>query len=202
MEDTSQNLVDSLLACAEIFLHLKDKFFKEKLSFKLSELLSEYISPNKNSIQDLIKKVTEILELFEYIKYVGVAKNEYFLQAELRLLKFKLLLIRSRGSEVENKKNLSNQIFQNKITTQGPNTPITSSDKKPSHSSNNDNFYRLNPNKEKILNFIKDSQQVRTKDVIDRFNLISDRTVKRNLAELIRNGLIRKKLENRAVYYY
>ena len=63
-------------------------------------------------------------------------------------------------------------------------------------------YPKINPNKKKILDFIKSFPNTRTKDIIYEFNSISDRTVKRNLTELAREGLIRRKVDNKAVYYY
>ncbi|HEY4504223.1 MAG TPA: hypothetical protein VJI73_00440, partial [Candidatus Paceibacterota bacterium] len=59
----------------------------------------------------------------------------------------------------------------------------------------------LNPSKQKILEFIKSYPNTRTKDIINEFNALSDRTVKRSLTELMQIGLLKKKIENKAVYY-
>ena len=56
-------------------------------------------------------------------------------------------------------------------------------------------------NKERIFNFIKRSPNSRTKEIIDEFNILSERTVKRNLKELTTEGLVRKLAKDKGVYY-
>ena len=60
---------------------------------------------------------------------------------------------------------------------------------------------RLTENQERILGFIRQSEVARAKDIIDEFSVLSERTVKRNLKELMSSGLVQKRLENRAVFY-
>ena len=62
--------------------------------------------------------------------------------------------------------------------------------------------FKLNKSKKKILEFIKSYPNIRTKDIITEFNVLSNRTVKRNLTDLLRTGLIKKRVDNKAVYYY
>lgn len=60
---------------------------------------------------------------------------------------------------------------------------------------------RPDSNKDKILNFIKKSPQIRAREILEEFNLVSGRTVKRNIKELLDAGLITKMSEDHAVYY-
>jgi Fe2+ or Zn2+ uptake regulation protein len=60
---------------------------------------------------------------------------------------------------------------------------------------------RESSNKERIFNFIKHSPNSRTKDIIEEFNILSERTVKRNLKDLATEGLVRKFAKNKGVYY-
>ena len=60
----------------------------------------------------------------------------------------------------------------------------------------------LTESKKRILEYIKSYPNTRTKDIIYEFSALSDRTVKRNLTDLIKSGLVRKRVDNKAVYYY
>ncbi|MBX4211183.1 MAG: hypothetical protein KW806_00060 [Candidatus Yanofskybacteria bacterium] len=60
---------------------------------------------------------------------------------------------------------------------------------------------QLGGTKEKIFTYIKKFPRVRSRDVIDEFSVFSERTVKRSLKELARNGFIERFIENKAVYY-
>lgn len=59
----------------------------------------------------------------------------------------------------------------------------------------------LTHNQKKILMFIRSFPNARTKDIIDEFKMLSGRTVKRNLRELMAAGLVTKRSEQKAVYY-
>ena len=59
----------------------------------------------------------------------------------------------------------------------------------------------LSGNKQKILNYIKRSPNSRTRDIIYEFSVLSERTVKRNLKELVGEGLVKKFSKDNAVYY-
>jgi len=59
----------------------------------------------------------------------------------------------------------------------------------------------LEGTKEKIFIFIKKFPRVRARDIVDEFSIFSQRTVKRSLKELARNGFIERFTENKAVYY-
>ena len=60
---------------------------------------------------------------------------------------------------------------------------------------------KYDSNKERIFNFIQKTQEVRTKDIMSEFNILSSRTVKRNLKELTDQGFVKKIVEAGAVYY-
>ena len=55
--------------------------------------------------------------------------------------------------------------------------------------------------KDKILNFIRKTKKIRTRDLVEQFSVFSKRTVKRTLKELIDDGVIKKEEDERAVYY-
>jgi predicted HTH transcriptional regulator len=59
----------------------------------------------------------------------------------------------------------------------------------------------LSENKKKMLRFIRGASTARVRDIVDEFNILSERTVKRNLSELIEGGLVRRQLKDNRVLY-
>ncbi len=59
----------------------------------------------------------------------------------------------------------------------------------------------LSETQEKILEFVRQIPDRRTKDVVNQFSALSPRTVKRGLKELSEDGRIVKRIESGAVYY-
>ena len=60
---------------------------------------------------------------------------------------------------------------------------------------------RLTETQKNILEFVRREPDCRTKDVIDQFSALSQRTVKRGLKELNEEGKIIKRSDGGAVYY-
>lgn len=60
---------------------------------------------------------------------------------------------------------------------------------------------RLTETQENILEFVRREPECRTKDIVNQFSALSQRTVKRGLKELSEDGKIIKKIEGGAVYY-
>lgn len=66
---------------------------------------------------------------------------------------------------------------------------------------NGKNSAMLSENKKKILEFISQSSSVRPKNVLNQFNHLTKRTVKRNLQELFQAGFLKKENRDKAVLY-
>ena len=60
---------------------------------------------------------------------------------------------------------------------------------------------RLSETQEKILEFVRREPDCRTKDVVNQFSALSQRTIKRGLKELNEEGRIIKRSDGVAVYY-
>ncbi len=194
MKDISRNITSTFISCAELSFYIEDAFFKEKLFSKMSALLSGYTVRDAAAINI---QLDGLLELLDYGEHCGLIKKEFILFPRKNLLELKLEFIKEKTSQREVGENESVVVPGEKITghqkIQEP--PPVFRDTKPMR-------YRSSPNKDKILDFIRKSPSARTKEIIDQFETMSGRTVKRNLAELNRDGLIKKKFEDRAVYYY
>src|SRR3989344_3909897 len=180
IEDRTKNFINTVIFVSRIFSGLKDKFLARKLYDKLSDFISAYVA---QSASGDIKVVTDsLLELLDYLEHSKTTAATPLLYARRSLFAFKLQLIRTQPE----------QPIVEKERAASPAAPKIKKE------------INLSGNKEKILNYIKHSPDSRTKDIIYEFSVLSERTVKRNLKELVSGGLVKKssKDKDKAVYYH
>ena len=186
VEERTKNFINTVIFVSRIFSGLKDKFLARKLYDKLSDFVSVYSLPPKDNVAQysttLLTTTNSLLELLDYLEHSKTTAATPLLYARRSLFAFKLQLIRIQpGQPIIEKERAA--------------SPVTPKIKKEIH---------LSGNKEKILNYIKRSPDSRTKDIIYEFSVLSERTVKRNLKELVSGGLVKKssKDKDKAVYYH
>lgn len=192
----------TIILLAEINNLIQDKFFYDKFSAKISSLLDSYIifssisgdrvAQYRVAHTRVIETINNILEMFDDLKYLSLIKvSPLFLQVQKNLLEFKLEL-KGQGNKLPEFKSENVETKEQEQPTSKKSITENIIKKNP----------KLNQSKKKILEFIKSSPNIRTKDIISEFNALSDRTVKRNLTDLLRTGLIKKRIDSKAVYYY
>jgi hypothetical protein len=195
-EESLKNFINSIIFLVKLFAGLKDKFLAQKLYDKISGFIAGYIrlvnskeeedetmSHNiiavefKNSINDL-------LEFLDYLEHSKSVSTTPLLYARKNILNFKLDLLKLHHQPIQT-------------------VPKSKENKPPVPIPKNTQLRNLkeSSNKEKIFNFIKHSPNSRTKEIIEEFNILSERTVKRNLKELTTEGLVRKFAKDKGVYY-
>ncbi len=198
MEEKSfKNFANSIISLVKLLVGLKDKFLAQKLYNKTVGLIAGYIgllnyregnnsiashNIKANDLKNIVDGLLDFLELLEYSKYVSPTPLLY---ARKNLLNFKLDLVR--------------KFYHKPIQTvfkQNENKPTPVTFRKTLQKN-----HKGNSNKERIFNFIKHSPNSRTKEIVEEFSALSERTVKRNLKELIQEGLVSKEAKNNAVYY-
>src|SRR3989338_1906263 len=210
VEDTINHFAEAIVLMVGTFPYVEDIFFVKKIRGKVETFVSEYIRLLKQEetvnvaqyymIEKIILRTDEILELFELISYLKAVKKI----TPLLLANQSLLILKLDFTKIKKSLDVDLKKRENSAPTV---TPKSSDQNQPSIANramsrkNIRPSQELNPNKEKILNFIKKSPNTRTKDIIHEFNALSDRTVKRNLGELLKVGLINRKIENKAAYY-
>ena len=183
-EERTKNFINTVIFVSRIFSGLKDKFLARKLYDKLSDFISAYVACVAQSKGGDIKVATDsLLELLDYLEHSKMVAATPLLYARRSLFAFKLQLIRTQPEQ---------PIVEKERKAASPAAPKI----KPK--------INLSGNKEKILNYIKHSPDSRTKDIIYEFSVLSERTVKRNLKELVSDGLVKKssKDKDKAVYYH
>lgn len=195
-EDSLKNFTNSVIFLVKLFAGLKDKFLAQKLYDKISGLIAGYIklfnlkreedeiTSHNVSFIELKNVADSLLELLDYLEHSKFVSTTPLLYARRNLLDFKLNLVRLHHHSTQLK-------------------PKPKENKPPVFVSNNIQTKNLkeSSNKERIFNFIKRSPNSRTKEIIEEFNILSERTVKRNLKELINAGLIKRSSKDRAVFY-
>ena len=188
MKSDSSGFIKLMLILSKLLASLEDKFFITKINLATEDLLESYILLRKESNVAQYKEAYtrfsfvggKLLDILDCLEHANALKTSYpLLVIEKYLFEIRLNIL---STHHESKQTLSSR---------EQSVDFFQKDKP-----------RLSSNKEKILNFIKQSNSIRTKDIIGEFSSLSERTVKRSLKELITEGLVRKKEENKAVYYF
>ena len=126
--------------------------------------------------------------------YLGFLNNSpLLLSLKIDLLLIKLEILKSKAKVSRLEENSSRQERDNSQEDIKANVPDVRK-----YTKNED---QLNKSQQKIFEFIKSFPERRTKDIIYEFNVLSGRSVKRNLNDLLQAGLIKRRIENKAVYY-
>lgn len=195
MEERTKNFINTVIFVSRIFSDLKDKFLARKLYDKLSDFISTYALPPRDNVAQYqyvaqyyhqLKITTDsLLELLDYLEHSKMVAVTPLLYARRSLFAFKLQLIR-----IQPESNPPAGGVEKESKAVSPDMPKIKKE------------INLSGNKQKILNYIKRSPDSRTKDIIYEFSVLSERTVKRNLKELVSEGLVKKSSKDKAVKYH
>ncbi|OGM99993.1 MAG: hypothetical protein A3B91_03285 [Candidatus Yanofskybacteria bacterium RIFCSPHIGHO2_02_FULL_41_29] len=178
---------------------IKDTFFSRKLSEKIYKLMADYLavqSSNKDGFvqQGLLQKFTTdldfLLELLQDLNYLRLVPiSPLFLDTTKLILLLKLSSMKTSttltSTPTLNTRPVKNESIESSVSVK----------RQPRLSR------KLGKSRQMILDFIKSYPDTRTKDIVREFSALSDRSVKRNLTELLRYGLVKKRVDSKAVYY-
>ena len=205
-EDFSKKFIKTVALLVSIRNSVGDKFFYNKLNDKILNFGFDFLNFTREAsdsnaaqhqvrIQKCLADLASFGEDMKELAYLNlVSDRPLLLKTEYRLLILKLEILKNtrnintRKIETEKNKNEIKQIMVNE-------RPLVTRSKPRERG-------QINENKKKILDYIKSYPNTRTKDIIYEFNALSGRTVKRNLTDLTRAGLVKKRVDNKAVYYY
>lgn len=194
-EESLKNFISSIIFLVKLFAGLKDKFLAQRLYDKISGFIAGYIkflnseaeehedTSHNIRLVELKNYIDSLLEFLDYLEHSKYVSTTPLLYARRNLLDFKLNLVRSYHQPLRS------------VPKPKENKPVFLSPKKVAGN------LKERSNKERIFNFIKRSPNSRTKEIIEEFNILSQRTVKRNLKELTTEGFIRKLAKDKGVYY-
>ena len=199
-EELLKNFINVLIQITKLSIQLEDSFFANKLGNRISKFIRSFIdycvfaknakSKDELGFYKLLIICDTLAELAEEMVYLGFLNFSVTVpEAKKNLLIFKLNLIRYQSQILDQEVNKNT--IEKTNDRQETNSVVKKSKK----------FIKLNLSKQKILSFIKTYPDIRTKDIISEFSALSDRTVKRNLTELLRIGIIKKRVDNKATHY-
>jgi len=211
MKEGSGPFIVTLIALVRIFPALKDGFLAKKFYEKLVIFASRYVEFTINvnagalpvtkndvaqySTENLLEAANSILDFTDHLEHYK-SVNDYPLSlARKNILALKLEILKLK-KQAYSKAEAEKPLLQDTSAAPKPQPkPIVLNNFKKTNRP-------LSDNKKKILNFIKKFPQARAKTITEEFGVLSVRTVKRNLKELVDDGFLTKKLGiGRAVYY-
>ncbi|OGN05765.1 MAG: hypothetical protein A2750_04245 [Candidatus Yanofskybacteria bacterium RIFCSPHIGHO2_01_FULL_45_42] len=183
---------NSVVLLSKLLIMTEDRFLKQKLHGKVSDFVSTFVEWNKKNVaqcrnKDLLNSVNNLLDYLEYLAHISKSNVTPLFLAQRNLLKFKLHILK----QSKKTKDTTSDVANSAILISKPSTRTKSARL----------ALKLNSNKERILNYIKKTPDVRTKDVMSEFGALSGRTVKRSLKELTDEGFLKKRSDGVAVYY-
>lgn len=204
-EDT-QKFTNSVILLSKLLVKIEDKFLARKLYEKIADFILAFVEQkSRSSITshniNYVNLANSFTNLLDYLEYLAHISKDIIplLVAQRNLLKFKLYVLKQGGRNRDIKIGEFSKISATsdvpmpaEVLTLKPSSKIKTVRPIP----------KSNSTKERILNFVRKFPDVRTKEIIDKFNALSGRTVKRNLRELTSEGLLEKKSESGAVYYF
>lgn len=201
-EEQLNHFVKSLILLIRFENFIKDSFFWHKFDRLINDLAVNYIMllNDKNNAAQYLERSEKCLGIIEnlldtlhemaYLNFLQISPLS--IRMEMSILKVKLDIIKLKK---DHNSKLDRELKKNNLNPdQGISKEIFRN-----HVRNKSN--KLHESKKRLLEFIKSYPDRRTKDLIYEFNTVSSRTVKRNLTELLQAGLLKKRIENGAVYY-
>jgi len=202
--ERTKYFVKSLRLVLKFEDHIKDPFFYQRFSKLVDSFIETHlawIEDRRDNVAQYVDKsqkllassnaISDLLDELVYLGFFGSSTPLLDLKRNLLLLKLGVLKSKTEIYHLENNSNRQERNDSRKSIK--ADVPDIREDRK--------GGVQLNNSQQKILEFIKSSPDRRTKDIIYEFNALSDRSVKRNLNNLLQVGLIKRRVENKAVYY-
>ena len=186
---------NSIVMLSKLLTRIEDRSLAQKLHVKITNMMSAFIEHRRGDIAshnivrlNLISATDNILDYLELLVHNSKSDVTPLLATQRNLLKFKLHILK-----IDQLKSVESNV-EEKVAVE----PAVNLEQKPKPIRSS---LRSNSNKERIFSFIKHSPNVRTREVVDEFSALSDRTVKRNLKELTDEGFLKRKSGGGAVHY-
>lgn len=204
--ETREVFIRTLIFLAKLHNLVKAKFFADKLETKINNFSASFLDFSINKKEEPVAQyyiskerslaaVDSLVDVFKELKYLNLVSDPpLLLHIESNLLTIKLEILKDK---------IKSSLDQNReSTSKNFHTAIKRNNQTPSSIIVKEDHLKMTENKKKILEYIKSFPNTRTKEIIHEFNVLSNRTVKRNLTDLLRAGLVKKRIDNKAVYYY
>ncbi len=193
--------IGCVTALAKLISVTSDEFFVEKVRLQLDDFVEAYIRFSSDRREDrlnvaqysdvFLSNLNAAYALITDLQYLNFAPATPLLHAQRLLLELRLAVL-TQAPSVQTTSQQTREGAQAES-----HTPRSARTRSPAVKV----VGGLNQSQEKILRFIEVAEAVRAKEIIEEFSSLSERTVKRNLKELVSQGLLKKRAENKAVFY-
>ncbi|MDP4001773.1 MAG: DeoR family transcriptional regulator [bacterium] len=175
-----------------------DLFFKNRLNEDIEHLINGHIQYwtclSEESRRDFIRTLKDLNKILQEIIYLEKGDIIQLSITQEQVLRYLLSFIQG----IQIKKEISNKVEV--VTEPTEPTPLITASS-PVVWKTKQGKGKLTKTQEQILEFVRKEPDCRTKDVMNQFSVLSQRTVKRGLKELNEEGKIAKRIERGAVYY-
>ena len=200
MEDIIKTFHRTSISLARLLFGVKDPYFMRKV-FEKSEGLSQACINFVKSVGDsstsnrdnLVATIGEIIDLCDYIEHLNLSPATSLVVLKKNLFLLKLQVLKYDKKEATTPPTQSILPKKKKIDEGKNSTVLVSTITKEK---------KIDGNRQRILDFVCHFPNTRTKEIIDEFTSLSQRTVKRTLKELVAEGRLQKRSESNAVFYF
>lgn len=212
MISESKRLVSIIFHGSKLITIIEDRFFKLKLYDGLINFGEAYINHNVAQSKDketyfkFKNNISNFIETLNYIEHSNKKLRSPLLRLKRRVILLNLRVLRNINKQYDfSSPKETMEISTREVTNLEKAEPVKSSEFAKSPILDTLDTIELRSksisSKDKILNFIRKTKKIRTRDLVEQFSAFSQRTVKRTLKELIGDGVIKREEDERAVYY-
>ena len=184
-----------ILSCVRLRQDIKDDFFAVSLDNKLKNFIKASQCINVAQYHPLLYEINSLLELLNQLEHLEIGNKLLILPCRELLLKDKLSVLRAMKPP-----ETSADAEKKKETLASAEPPAQKIEPEPAVKFP-ERTRRTNQVREEILGFIRNERRVRTKDILAQFGAISQRTIKRNLKELVGRGIVSKESGKSSTHY-
>ena len=202
--------INTVILLSKLFTTIEDRFLKQKLYGKLSDFVSAFVEQKDTHFHvshnvgnlNLVSPINNLLDYLEHLAYTSKNNTTPLLVAQRNLLKFKLHILKlNKAKEVSKASDVPRPSDAVNLPLDIPMSASVAISKPSAKIKHARLALKPNSNKEQIFDYIKKTPDVRAKDIMNEFSVLSGRTVKRSLKELTDEGLLKKRSDGVAVYY-
>lgn len=197
-----QAVARTLVSATGLAASVRDEFFSQRLyqgirsvllaAFRFQGAREDNVAQYKNARDKLLRSLRSFSETLDVVDYMQLAAAVPLRQALRAVMELRLATLRRQNPSGSSKPADAVSLGNTSRPAPTPRTvPVT----------DQVNGVALTSNQQRILDFIREHATARAKDIVTEFGVLSKRTVKRNLKELMDSGLIQKHSEDRAVFY-
>ena len=182
--ELSQKAARAIISTARLLSHLQDEFFVRRVEQYLLKFIQDLFArtPSPRIIFDDCIRIEELLEELIHIRQLqGLSARiaiHSLVQMQIATHSLMIQETKSEQSASTREPSLKKKNIRREVQTR-----------------------TLDGNQRKIFEFIQNFPSVRAKDLMTQFSVLSERTVQRNLKNLIQEGLVIREIKDHIIFY-